>query len=485
MLKFRRFRVVLFGILLVVLPLWAGAQDALPTLTSTPAPASPSTFTPSPPTQIGPTLIPSMIKGNIQIGETITSQHTGGVDQVLYAFQGEAGQRLNATLYSESRTQGCLTLHDDADSPIPLQYSYSDYTGLTTAFFFDLTMNSTYFLSLKGACLIGKSYTLSLTLVIEEQIAYDQSITGEIRIPGETARYRFHGEAGDLIAITIVADNVDPVISLAVPGTVTFNLPTDNDRNRPGNQNNFIGPIVLASASDYLIVVRGNDNISTGQYSLFLDKITPTTITYGETLQVSFDDETSMMMYTFDGEIGDTVNVQVSSNDSIDTTLTLTDSGNFDVVYNDDDGSGFDPEIIAHPLLSNGQYRLLLRPFNIGDTGQVSLSLLRNKTYSLDENTQVIRLDSKRRKETLEFNGTAGQAVRLTMQILSGTNNSARVTAAQGQQAIIVTTLSSGNLMSVEFVVPVDGIVRVEVDITSSSSTSSVIQVSLERLDNE
>jgi hypothetical protein len=409
----------------------------------------------------------------ITVGSTIDGTLQTGQPTATYTFAGEVGQTITIALRS-SDFDSYLRLQDstghdlitDDDSGGGLDARIAVYT---------LPANDTYTVAVESYDSRYGAYTLTLTEAKVESIEYGQTISGSIETEGDSAIYRFHGSADDFITISLKSPDFDTYLNLA--DSTSTSLITNDDGGGSGTDS-FIGPYRLPADGDYSITVSSYDSTAKGSYTLTLNHATLTPIAYGDTANATFGNGVSAVYYSFEGKNGDLVTVAVDSGESIDTSLLLNGPDGYQVAFDEDGGPGFDPEIYHQLLTQDGTYTLVLQAAVPGDSGSVSLSLKQSPAPSLDEGAQQVRLSSTVAADVVTFTGHAGETVRLTATTTSASSPSLTVTQAGTEIAS-----GSGSIVSaltLEFKVPADGIVTVQ--LSDYSYTNIVYQVSVERV---
>ncbi len=464
---------LLLALGLLALPLWAGVQAQTPTPLPTLGPPIPANFTPP----------PTAIAGGIRAGDVIRDTFPDNVTEISYTFAGEAGQNISITLTGIWVYSGCLELKSGTISV------YSTGTGgygSAIIPYYTLPTTATYTIIIRRCSTDTGAYTLTLDAVSIEPIAYDLVVEGELQEAQASIAYQLSGEQGDLIAISLMSDDFDPLVWLSQESQAGPAFLVGDDNNG-GNLNAFIGPFRLPASGSYIVSARSAIPTS-GRYTLLVNRIEAQPIAYGDTVEATFSRAVPLRLFTFDGQNGDLVSAWAESGGTLDTTLALIDTSNNNMFSVDDDsGGGLDPEISQQVLFRDDMYYILLRPYSIGDVGSARLTLMREAVASLDTGAQQVLLDSKVRQSVLLFTGVANERVRLTLirvraRIpLNGQVISANLNVIQGDQSVASTNLQGGDTLVIEFVVPADGEVRVILQ--NSSNINTRYEVSLERLE--
>lgn len=313
---------------------------------------------------------------------------------------------------------------------------------------------------------VGGNYELTVESAEIVPIVLGESVTGTIDSANLLDVYGFEGTAGQIITAELMTTGFATYMELIGPGGL-----------RTFSNEGIIGPVVLPEDGTYTIVVTSFDTFEPEDYTLTVNAVEPVRVTYGEEIAANFDDS-SILYYTFDGKTGDTVDVIVNSEGTVDTRLVLL-GPNGDVLAADDDGgAGFDPEIRGFVLTENGTYSVSVRPYINGDNGDFTLTI-NEATPSLDEGPQVVRLSDKRSSGSVTFEGVAGETVTLQVRGLAAMPGEPRVVVTQEGETLAANSVGMVLRLSLEFVVPEDG--RVNVTVMNSDGSPAILEFALVR----
>lgn len=246
-----------------------------------------------------------------------------------------------------------------------------------------------------------------------------------------------------------------------------------------GNLNSLIGPYVLPATGTYTIAASSLSESATGSYTLSLERVELNIINFGDEVEGELGKNAPAIYFSFEGTSGDVVSIEVDSD--ADTNLTLNDPYNYQVAFDEDGGSGANPEISEVSLNSTGIYTIVVQsPF--GDTGPFTLTLARSELPSLDEGSQTLSFSTEQTQRGVVFTANAGETVRLTLSS-GGAEASPSVDVLQAGNSLTYISSSRVSQLSVDFVTPDDG--DVVVNISDYSYTNLRLQVTLERLGSE
>lgn len=213
---------------------------------------------------------------------------------------------------------------------------------------------------------------LNLNIGEPSVIEIGSTVTGENSFFG-VSRWTFEGQAGETVTLALNrADpdsSYDPLLRLFSPdGT---ELASDDDGG--DGLNALISCYPLPVSGTYTIHADGFSG-DTGEYELSLQATmvkVPRSIAYGDVVNEQL--RQCLQVFTFNGAANDVVWISVSSS-SFDTTLQLLDPNGIEIAA-DDDSFGADPALQGIVLSRDGEYRIILRPYSEGNTGDYMLSL--------------------------------------------------------------------------------------------------------------
>lgn len=473
LLKFTLF----IGFLVVLsLPAWALAQTGDPT--STPSPSATPTYFPF------PTLDPNAsatgqdeVDGVIHYGETIEGSFTSFPPPAVYRFVGHAGDvvsvRMTSSLYDVN-----MAVQDSAGNYIqttyPGQNGSMGYENLILPF--TLPADGTYAIQINNPSGSPGSYIVTLRNPPLPTVPFNQPVTGSLSPDEPLQFYCFTGKAGDIVSVGLNSGDFNAFLTLSPFGINDGTIRSDD--NSGGNTNALIGPFSLPVDGVYLVVVRSNDGVTTGNYSLLLDRVEMQTISYGETVQADFTPETQSLYYRFDGLNGEIVDIHVDSHGTVDTQLTLVDASIYALTSDDDSANGYDPELLNIMLGQTGAYFIKLNRYDAQGAGRVSLSLTLKPPPSLEDGPQEVILNAKHMQSDLVFQGVAGEQVRLKAEING--DYAPSISVFQNSQLIASFSTADLTVFSGEFLIAEDG--EVHVQVSSFAGLPMVLSLSLEHL---
>ncbi len=426
--------------------------------------------------------LPAFAQGEtIGLGDTVNGTLTEAAPSATYTLQAEAGQVVTVTLTSED-FDTYLSILDGSGNVLA---ENDDNIGTNSAIqTFALPQGTSYQILVESYSQHSSSgaetgaYTLS---VVEQQIAhieYTQSVTDSLTDGLLSQDYVFSGQAGDAVVITLNSDDFDSYLSLR--DSSGNEIVTNDDSG--GTLNSQIGPYTLPATGSYTIRASSLGGSSTGAYTLTLNKVDVTAITYDQAVEVTISKSGESRFFTFQGATGDLITISAVSNGSIDTSLTLNDPYNSQIAADDDSGSGPDPEIYQQLLSADGTYTVELMAVN-GSNGKITLTVKRTLPPSLDEGAQSVFFTNSGATRALTFAATAGQTVKLTMTVDGTQSGSPNVSVLQAGQTLASASGSSTQSLSFSFVTPSAGDVIVQLNDYNYTNMSYI--VTLERMGTE
>jgi hypothetical protein len=351
--------------------------------------------------------------GAISCGQSRSSVTISAAGDV-YSFYGTANQYITLDAIGSNSYDTYLELYNSSGSRIA--YDDDSGTGLNARLYGTLPSTDTYSVVVRGYSGRTGSYTLnvvcgssgstgstgSTTTSCQSSygapynmgsLTYGQTVsTNTIRQGGDS--YVFTGTAGDNISIAMNGNNgYDTVLELFGPGCSSV---ASNDDGGPGLSS--LLQTTLPSSGTYTIIARGFAGRS-GSYSITLTRSGSTgsssgstgssgglcsgtygapynmgSLSYGQSVS-TFTIREAGDGYTFYGNTGDYVTIEIASQNSYDTVLELFGPTCSQVAYNDD-GAGYPNPRIQTSLPTSGYYTIIARGFS-GRTGSYTISLRR------------------------------------------------------------------------------------------------------------
>ncbi len=399
-------------------------------------------------------------------------------EQTEYVFEGQADDVFTILLKGAQDSIGtpCIALVSEDGSLIgsgtPI---FSNDRTTTLAISYALLPTSGQYRIISMPCNNSSGFfTIQLIRTIIQPVKFNTVVQGTLDPIQQSIGFGFEGQAGDEIYMQF--DPQDSQITVEL-----FCIPRADCGNPTGNiPINFRGglyniPLQLPRTGKYLVTVRAPmTNIQ-----LSINHLEPTTIQYGDKVDVEFDTDTSIHAFRFRGSIADMVQIHVESDDKIDTELSLIQNAAV-IAADDDSGHNYDPEILNYPLTVDGDYLIILQPLQFNNTGHVTLTL--DTTHiDLDGKPQLVTLGLKQKSAGIAFTGKAGEKIEIKALNLTNNANAPQISVSQNGKFIAEAHQTGGSGSGLIFVVPEDGNVSVIISIVNP--TQSTLEVSVTHLD--
>lgn len=420
--------------------------------------------------------------GTLGLGDTIEGELTEEAPALLYTLEAEAGQLVTIRLSSDD-FDSYLTLYD-ADGAIIAENDDSD--GRNSAIqTFTLPQSASYVLLVEsydqhwGGTGAAGSFTLSAVEQEVETIEYTQTVEGEFADAVTSMDYRFSGQAGDIVEISLSSEDFDSRLTLLDAEGSEL---TSNDDSM-GSRNSLIAPYPLPETGSYIIRASSFGGGETGSYTLTVNKTELVAISDDESVEVDLEARTGMNYFSFEGETGDLITLAVAGADIGSTNLILRDPSGYDLYpeYGDvlSEDAEFSESQYQQVLSESGMFIVVLHAEAEDAEEAVTITLTRTPPSSLDESAQTLEFTTSTRAAV--FAGSAGETVTLRLQALDDATASPSITVMQQGQTLSYISASSVTNLSATFGVPSDEEVLVMIEEYSYSGDTISIEVSLER----
>ena len=300
----------------------------------------------------------------------------------------------------------------------------------------------------------------------DRTIRLGDTLQGLLSTGEREVEYTFEGEQGQFITITMLqVDEMDPYLRLEdARGGV---LAQDDDS--AGSLNSRIGPYRLPTNGTYTIVATSLGGDDVGEFSLTLDAPVVRRTEYGQLVTDELSAEANQIEYTFRGESGTAISIDLTSND-FDATLTLlSGDSRSQLVYNDDGGINRNSRIGPFVLPNDGDYQIVVSGLGIPE-GEYMLTLNRVDPTPIELG------------DAIEGQISGGQAAYFSFEAQAGDIVDVRVdTGNEFDTALTVITPSSSEIASAEDVSDeVDPVVR-NVILTEDGTYFVVVQPNVTR----
>jgi hypothetical protein len=418
---------------------------------------------------------------------------TGRLDantpSVEYTFYGETGQGVIINL-SSGQFDAYLVLRDENGNELLTNDDGGDgFNSRIGPYLLPLTgeytIVATSYNNLTGATVEGR-FELSIDLVNIEDYqlelgAGNHFIRDSLSPNRPEISYIFVGEAGDSILISLNSIQFDTHLILRDEDGTEL---TRND-DASNSTNSQIGPYTLPYSGKYTVVVSSFGYTSvgefvTGNFDLLIESVSILFGEYGQSIALEFNADKISNFIEFEGSAGDIISIDVNSDDTIDTVLSVLDSLGLTLIQDDDGGLGFDPEIMRFVLPQSGTYTVLIRAFTPSEVGTVTVTINLDDVHTLDNEVQTVRLNSKQSTDLLIFEGQAGETITLIVELESGNIGALNIAANQGDIPLMYyQTFGLPERIILGFAVTENGTVTIRVE--DNGGGNSVLSMRIER----
>lgn len=292
----------------------------------------------------------------------------------------------------------------------------------------------------------------------DQSIAFGQTIEGEIE-DNETESYTFQGEAGQLVSITLISDDFDPLLVLLDADGQELTI---NDDGGPGSLNARIGPYPLPEDGEYTIVVDSYSHYYStfsasleGEYTLTLEQVDFQPIEYTQKVEGELGDN-SQAYYRFHGEAGDVINI-VATSDDFGTRVSLSSDGNLlmsDDAWSSDDGTAL---IGGYTLPSSGSFVVVVESSS-GEGGEFSLLVEQVEVQPLSlGDTVSIKFNQDNLVSYFRFEGKAGDVISLIVEGGRNFDTTLALNSPDGYQLAYNDDYNNLDPALVNQILPIDG----------------------------
>jgi hypothetical protein len=410
----------------------------------------------------------------LEYGDSVDGELTLDEPTVEYEFEGEAGDTVTIVMTGPFDTY--LVLQDDTgyeltyddDSNGSLNSRISAYALPDDGTYTIVAQSFSY---RTGGTGVEGEYTVSLSLTEVQNIEYTQEVEGELSSVEPAALFRFNGDAGDLVAITVTSDSFAPYLTLADSSNYEFAYSDYYNSGRVAT----LGPTSLPYDGEYTIAVMSNSGSPTsGSFTLIVDRIELTPVEFDEPTEVELSSGLPAY-FSFEAEAGELINISVDSDNTIDTRIDILDPTSYNIYSDDDSGAGFDPEVNRLVVSSTGTYTVVLRPFADSGDGTVTMTVSRAPVPNLDEGPQTVELGDKQQNAVLTFEAEAGEEYTIIFEDMG--NAQPYITISQ--DGFTLTTVSTGPVtgLSVSVVATSDGPVQIQIQDYSYTNVSMTVSL--------
>jgi hypothetical protein len=307
----------------------------------------------------------------IDPNEPITGTLSENQSTAEYQFKGEAGSTVTISL--SSRTfDAYVTLLGENGAEVG---SNDDSNGSLNAFLeVTLQRDETYTIVVRSADDSGTGdYELTLSYLAIQTIEYGAIVQGEISEDTPRVQYRFEGQEGDNILLSLTSPTFDTFLHLS--DSSNFDLVTDDDGG--DGTNSMIAGYELPETGTYFVTARSYSESGSGEFTLQVYPLEVMPLEANGTVEGELSGNTAI--YAIGVTAGDIIDVDVVGNDGLDTSLLLRGANGFIVTTDDDSGEDLNPEVRDWLIEEYGTFNVIVQPVDTTATGSYEL------TYTVHE----------------------------------------------------------------------------------------------------
>ena len=189
--------------------------------------------------------------------------------------------------------------------------------------------------------------------------------------PTGTAEYRFIGEQGQYVTISLVSDDFDAYVTLLDANN--NQIASDDDSGEGFNAR--IGPIRLEAGGVYTIEASSLGGSGGGAYTLSVASAAVRRIDFGQPITGELSETEPTTIYVFAAQAGEAISIELNSDD-FDAYLSLdADNPRRNLTADDDSGVGYNARIAPYIIPESGEYSITASRLYSSETGSYTLLL--------------------------------------------------------------------------------------------------------------
>lgn len=383
----------------------------------------------------GPTQEPgddSAVGGELNFGELV-SGNISDPEGVEWTFEGDSGEVITIVLNGLFGLDTYLELYDDSGQ---LLYSDDDSgIGLNARIYgYRLGESGTYHVIASGfggetgeyEIILDRGVTLG-SVYERGELYLDEGVTGQVYDDfGDV--WTFEGSEGDVVTIIMEGiDQFDTYLELYLPSGDEFMQDDDGGSGFDA----MIRAVRLPESGKYFIVARGYVG-DFGEYVLTIElgsglnrRTEKGSIEIGES-QTDWTDSDWGDLWTFEGEEGMLITINLEGHNDFDTFLELYGPREQLLAEDDDSGMDFNAMLRGFELPETGTYFIVARGFQ-QDVGEYTLSLMEGAGFGLEVERGEISLDEVVNGEVTSafgdlwtYAGTSGESISISLEGIDG-----------------------------------------------------------------
>jgi hypothetical protein len=359
---------------------------------------------------------PSAERGDLEQGETHSAElDPGGLDAWTYRSSGD--EYVSVIVASIDDWDPTLEAFDEDGVSI----AFNDDTNYLDPALMSLHLEEAGVYEFRVGAYSGYG-RYEITLLAGEEVGggdleYGDTATGSLDWSGEREEWRFEGEEGDTVAISMVGQGAlyDTYLELYGPD----GSPLISNDDGGGGLSSLIQDFRLPEDGEYLIIARAYGS-EIGPYEITLNEvqITENPISYGRSADGELTNTTSREYWIFEGEAGDIITIIMEGQGALDdVVLELYSPDGAYLAQGGGDYSG-SAEISALLLTQDGDYRIIATSWS-GETGRYELLVgpadIQEQRISYGD-TEESELTEEQPREYWTFQGREGDVVTIGME---------------------------------------------------------------------
>ncbi len=321
---------------------------------------------------------------SIEAGTTIDGTIDDDNFEVLYTFEGTAGEQVTIQLEATDGNLDPYLVLLGPDGEIvaendDINFAQGNYNAAIEAF--TLPETGTYTVvatrfngqigTTDGDFVLTLSETTTVATPTTASIDYEETLTGTIDDTTYEYRFEFQGNRSDAVTITMNATSGDLDTYLMLEDSDGNLLDLNDDVDLTSQDlNSAIESYSLPESGTYVIVATrfdGEFGTTSGDFELILTLTdgrpldTAATLEYQDTVSGTIDNQNFEEQYSFTGRAGDLITIDMSAGDgNLDTSLTLIGPNGDELITNDDiDLENTDSAIVDFVLPETGTYTIV------------------------------------------------------------------------------------------------------------------------------
>ncbi len=296
------------------------------------------------------------------------------------------------------------------------------------------------------------------------------------------AEFKFTGEAGKVVLISVASHDFDP--ALALIDRDDFEIAFNDDSR--GQKDSIIGPLTLPYSGTYTVEITARPLMMAqgaidGDFALTIVEVNLASITFDAAEPFTLGTDAPAQYFALPVETGDSLTVTLDSGGSLDTIMQVVAPDGSEFAFDDDSGSGFDAELSNLVFDHAATFVLAISTFESGASGQGTVNIRHNPVHALEDGEVSITLNDKAIRDLVIFDAEEDESLILNLNKISGDVEDLYVTATvEGMEVMSYSTMGVPDELPLAFVMPMSG--RVVVTLEKFGFDDGIsLEVSLER----